>query len=444
MLFARAAVVTTVTLTHIDDSLNDWLPSPPSVGGTSSSMSALSRTANLCFLDNPLKLVYLVLIFTIISPLAKSFWLTRSSSTNQTANLPRATLTAAHSLVASTHRISRARDVATKYLFNLITLISCLMCYPPLAYAILEPLTLLRHAGENEFTGEYNPVYEFHSECTSIAPQLTDDYKAFGPVHRQLSSLCSLSNWNSDRARALASQLVSKCYFSGEVTDLRLATYKNQDSLDKVTPQMKCTGVRPFKDKIADTTNDVRHKDLKHLLFRCAVLLRSLEKLYRLRFSPPVAAGIETWIWVIAKCPNMEVAIMCEVLKSWFGTVKERKGVFSASSKFVEILMLHTLSVWVNPTNEAKRRSDPHGLLERTMLEYIIVWAPVALAIAVPFFEQRYGNDPLLLQYGHQVLKQRPVNLTFFFVPQVIQALRFDGLVHLRNRKGRLPPGYGT
>ncbi|KAG1873453.1 hypothetical protein C8R48DRAFT_769885 [Suillus tomentosus] len=77
-------------------------------------MSALSRTANLCFklvftaislspsspilsnlvlistvlpsptcqilLDNLLKLVYLVLIFTIISALAKSFWITRSSS----------------------------------------------------------------------------------------------------------------------------------------------------------------------------------------------------------------------------------------------------------------------------------------------------------------------------------------------------------------------------
>jgi phosphatidylinositol 4-kinase len=40
----------------------------------------------------------------------------------------------------------------------------------------------------------------------------------------------------------------------------------------------------------------------------------------------------------MAERPNMEVAIMCEVLTSWFGTVKERKGMFSASSKFVKIL----------------------------------------------------------------------------------------------------------
>ncbi|KAG0701518.1 hypothetical protein DFH29DRAFT_926376 [Suillus ampliporus] len=668
-------------------------------------------------------------------------------------------------LVGSTHRISRARDVATKYLYSLITSFPSLMCDPPLVYAILECLTLLRHACENEFTDEYNPVYEFHSECTGITLQLTDDYKvrndilgqlqrnantwfelalsrapielqstlqkylaatqpligadaaelgasvaekfakAFGPVHRQLSSLCSLSNWKSDRARALAIQLASKCYFSGEVAGLRLAAHKNRDSLDKAAPQMSCTGVQPFKDKMADTMNDIRNKrssltfqDLKRLLFRCAAILISLEKCdYTLVhflvalpfevFTPSaIAVGIETWTWVIAERPNMEVAIMCEVLTSWFGTVKERKGVFSASSNYDDpfyhpisysptdkdeidrattharrLLMPHTLvlqmlfsrlqaarycrstvmlliqrlvlrsarahklfsthplarelrytfllfgletlksshldavcecmlreslyctayswfavrpqwsfganrvqvdadikvlseflvhlqadsvrslsslsslaphqsasktslyvarlkninqplrllveneifrlTVWANPSNEAKRGIDHHSMIERNMLEsnwpgivrtvwevdpaiaiylterfkspaahaevenlvrsnasqvvgtpealrfligdhfrggqrrelkYIIVWAPVPPVIAVTFFDrQQHGNDPLLLQYAHGVLKQHPVDLTFFFVPQVVQALRFDDLGYI-------------
>ncbi|KAG1853629.1 hypothetical protein F4604DRAFT_1933017 [Suillus subluteus] len=71
---------------------------------------------------------------------------------------------------------------------------------------------------------------------------------------------------------------------------------------------------------------------------------------------------------------------------------------------------------------------------------YIIVWAPVTPMIAVTFSERRHGNDPLLLQYAHGVLKQHPVDLTFFFVPQVVQALRFDDpwiyrTVHLRNHE---------
>lgn len=666
-------------------------------------------------------------------------------------------------LVASTHRISRARDIAAKYLSNLITSFPSLMCDPPLVYAILECLTLLRHACENEFTDEYNPVYEFHSEVTGITLQLMDDYKvrndilgqlqrnantwfelalsrapielqstlqkylaatqplisadtaelgasvaetfakAFGPVHRQLSSLCSLSNWKSDRARALASQLASKRYFSGEVVGLRLAARKYQDSLDKA-PQMQCTGVQSFKDKMADTMNDIRNKrssltvqDLQRLLFRCAAILISLEKCdYTLVhflvalpfevFTPSaIAAGIETWTWIIAERPNIEVAIMCEVLTSWFGTVKEQKGVFSASSNCDDpfhhpisysptdkdeidrattharrLLMPHTLllqmlfsrlqaarycrstvmfliqrlvlrsaqahklfsthplarelrytfllfgletlksshldavcecmlreslyrtayswfavrpqwsfganrvqvdadikvmseflvhlqgdsirnmtslsslaphqsasktsfyatrlkninqplrllieneifrlTVWANPSNDVKRGSDIHSLLERNMLEsswpgvartvwevdpaiavylterfkspaahaevqnlvrsnatqvvdtpealrfligdslrsgqrrelkYIIMWAPVTPVIAVTFFEQRHGNDPLLLQYAHRVLKQHPVDLTFFFVPQVVQALRIDDLGYI-------------
>ncbi|KAJ8594622.1 hypothetical protein M405DRAFT_469254 [Rhizopogon salebrosus TDB-379] len=667
-------------------------------------------------------------------------------------------------LIGSTHRISRARDVASKYLNSLITSFPSLMCDPPLVYAILECLTLLRHACENEFTDEYNPVYEFHSESAGITLQLTDDYKvrndilgqlqrhantwlelalsrapielqstlqkylaaaqpstctdnaelgasvaenfakAFGPVHRQLSSLCHLSSWKSDRVRVLASQLASKCYFAGEVAGLRLAAPKNHDALDKIAPQMPSADVQAFKTKMADTMDDIRNKrssltvqDLKRLLFRCAAILISLNQceytlVYFLValpfevFTPSaVAAGIETWTWVIAERPDMEVAIMCEVLTAWFGTVKERKGVFSPSSNYVDpfyrpisysptdkdeidrataharrLLMPHTLilqmlfsrlqaarycrstvmfliqrlvlrsarahklfsthplarelrysfllfgletlksshldavcecmlreslyctayswfavrpqwsfganrvqidadikvlseflghlqvdsirsrlslsslpphqsaskiflyvarlrninqplrllveneifrlTVWANPSNDPKRGNDQHGLMERGMLEstwpgiirtvwevdpavavylmerfkspaahaemenlvrsnarqavdtpealrfligdhfpggqrrelkYIIVWAPVSPVIAVTFFERKHGNDPLLLQYAHRVLKQHPVDLTFFFVPQVVQALRFDDLAYI-------------
>jgi phosphatidylinositol 4-kinase len=34
----------------------------------------------------------------------------------------------------------------------------------------------------------------------------------------------------------------------------------------------------------------------------------------------------------------------------------------------------------------------------------------------------------LILQYAMRVLEQHPVDLTFFFVPQCVQALRSDGL----------------
>jgi phosphatidylinositol 4-kinase len=60
-------------------------------------------------------------------------------------------------LVCSTHRIAKARDIASKFLNRLITSFPSLMCDPPLVFAILEVLTLLGRACENEFTDEVRP-----------------------------------------------------------------------------------------------------------------------------------------------------------------------------------------------------------------------------------------------------------------------------------------------
>lgn len=57
-------------------------------------------------------------------------------------------------LVCSTHRVKQAREIASRYLHRLITSFPSLMCDPPLVYAILEILTLLRQACDNEYYDE--------------------------------------------------------------------------------------------------------------------------------------------------------------------------------------------------------------------------------------------------------------------------------------------------
>ncbi|KAI6045569.1 hypothetical protein EDC04DRAFT_2888588 [Pisolithus marmoratus] len=673
-------------------------------------------------------------------------------------------------------------EVANKYLNRLITSFPSLMCDPTLVYAILECLTLLRRACEGEFIDEYSPKHEFYSERTGITLQLTDDYKvrndilnqlqinasnwfelalgrapielqsilqkylaathsltgtdtaelgasvaeqfakAFGPVHRQLTALHSLSHWKSDRSRVLTSQLASKGYFAGEAAGLRLACHEVPGVLDKNPPQRtSLTVIEALKRKMEETSVGIWNKntslmvqDLKRLLFRCAAILISLDEceydlLHRLVtlpfevFTPAaIATGIEVWTWVIAEKPSMEVALMSEVLSAWFGTVRERKGVFSQSLNYQDpfqhpisyvptdkeeidraatnaqrLLIPHTLilqmlfsrlqsaryrrssvmfliqrlvmrsanahrlfsthplarelrfsfllfgfetlksshldayceglvrqslyrtayswfavqpqwtyganrvqvtadikilqeflshlqtdcvkglnslssltpgqspsqlsyvaylkninhplkllveneitrlTVWANPSNDSRRGTDHHSITERSMLENnwptsvrtvwemdpaialylterfkspsayaeverlvrtnptavasapeglrflvddkgsihhknnlqvanmhalpvhlthqfsqcILAFAPVSPVIAVTFFEKKYNDNPYLLQYAHRVLKQHPVELTFFFVPQVVQALRFDDLGYIK------------
>lgn len=72
-------------------------------------------------------------------------------------------------LIFSTHRVAKARDVASKYLNRLITAFPSLMCDPPLVFAILEVLTLLRRACENEFVDEVcalNPMQTLSDAST--------------------------------------------------------------------------------------------------------------------------------------------------------------------------------------------------------------------------------------------------------------------------------------
>jgi phosphatidylinositol 4-kinase len=64
----------------------------------------------------------------------------------------------------------------------------------------------------------------------------------------------------------------------------------------------------------------------------------------------------------------------------------------------------------------------------RRGLQYLPLWAPVPPVTALVYFHPRYQNHPAILQYAMRVLEQHPVDLTFFFVPQVVQALRSDGL----------------
>ncbi|KAL1668533.1 hypothetical protein GGF50DRAFT_96468 [Schizophyllum commune] len=225
-------------------------------------------------------------------------------------------------LVASTHRVAKARDIASRYLNRLLTSFPSLMCDPPLVFAILDVLTLLRRGRENEFTDEHNPVYEFHSERSDVTLELTDSYivrneileklhrnannwldlalarapmelkatlqrylatnqssgfdlesadlgasvaehygKIVGPVQRQLTSLSALSNCRTDGAKSLASQLANKSYFAGEAAGVRLASRQDSGELDKLPPtSAPLDELHALKAKLAQSLEDIRNK----------------------------------------------------------------------------------------------------------------------------------------------------------------------------------------
>ncbi|KXX81698.1 Phosphatidylinositol 4-kinase STT4 [Madurella mycetomatis] len=63
-----------------------------------------------------------------------------------------------------------------------------------------------------------------------------------------------------------------------------------------------------------------------------------------------------------------------------------------------------------------------------SQLKYLLFWAPVNPISAVTLFLPVYRNHPFLIQYAMRALETRSVDVTFFYVPQIVQTLRYDAL----------------
>jgi phosphatidylinositol 4-kinase len=57
-----------------------------------------------------------------------------------------------------------------------------------------------------------------------------------------------------------------------------------------------------------------------------------------------------------------------------------------------------------------------------------LYWAPVNPISAVTYFLPAYRNNPFILQYAMRALESHSVDVTFFYVPQIVQTLRYDAL----------------
>ena len=63
-----------------------------------------------------------------------------------------------------------------------------------------------------------------------------------------------------------------------------------------------------------------------------------------------------------------------------------------------------------------------------TVNQYLLFWAPVNPTEALTYFLPAYGNHPYILQYAMRALESHSIDVRFYFVPQLIQALRYDSL----------------
>lgn len=57
---------------------------------------------------------------------------------------------------------------------------------------------------------------------------------------------------------------------------------------------------------------------------------------------------------------------------------------------------------------------------------YLLFWEPLSPIDAITLFLPPIGHNPFVLQFTMRSLEYHDVNLTFFYVPQIVQSLRYD------------------
>ncbi|KAI4143497.1 MAG: hypothetical protein LQ341_002900 [Variospora aurantia] len=96
----------------------------------------------------------------------------------------------------------------------------------------------------------------------------------------------------------------------------------------------------------------------------------------------------------------------------------------------LQILLGPSLPSDVN--SQLRVKTQKHQVFSADNTQYLLYWAPVNPITAATYFLPDYGNHPFVLQYAMRALESHSVDVTFFYVPQIVQALRYDVLGYVQ------------
>ncbi|GMK56681.1 hypothetical protein CspeluHIS016_0305210 [Cutaneotrichosporon spelunceum] len=307
-------------------------------------------------------------------------------------------------LVLCTHRMRPVREAALHMAKQVIETFSALMCDRNVVFTLLEILTLMRRSCEMQYTDEYSPVHEFHSDKLDLTLVLTDDYavrndtttqlysvaqrwltlaisraplevqstlqsylnesrdvllidsvemgaglalhfsKAISRLDRQETMMPVIGGWKSDCSNLVSSQYAAKNYYDGELGGARHILSEGLQSLQKDAPATTSKPERvAFKSQMADAINKVHTKDALSVVEIRRLLLRAVSVLIA---SPTMDADILHCLVELPMAEFTPLAIAAGV-DAWTWLVRQRPE--------AEITLMGEISAgWLSTIREHK------------------------------------------------------------------------------------------
>ncbi|KAM0792098.1 hypothetical protein ACM66B_004802 [Microbotryomycetes sp. NB124-2] len=296
-------------------------------------------------------------------------------------------------IIECAHQYAKNRQVATRYLNDLFSSFPSLLCNDQVVTTLLELLTLLRRACLSEYTDEYTPTFNYHSERGKFSITLSDDYTARNriltemhrfsrawlkagitraplemrgllqdyvkdPVEAEFHSaafaddemgksvaldvlrmsttnakeaaLPAWGEWKADDSANFVRSFSAKNYFGGQLA--RTAEVDQQTLLAELEDLNEQVDKRKLKSSLPE---------MRKLFYRAAGHLVNAPEpdveILDLVVSLPVriftegamSLAVEVWTWIAEDRPELEARLMIEAVQAWTGTIHARQGLFS-------------------------------------------------------------------------------------------------------------------
>nr|KAG5713260.1 hypothetical protein BaRGS_007787 [Batillaria attramentaria] len=74
----------------------------------------------------------------------------------------------------------------------------------------------------------------------------------------------------------------------------------------------------------------------------------------------------------------------------------------------------------------------PHSVeVDATELTHMMTWTTISPVLALSYFSRQYPPHPLTQQFAARVLRSFPSDVLIFYIPQIVQALRYDPMGYI-------------
>ena len=136
---------------------------------------------------------------------------------------------------------------------------------------------------------------------------------------------------------------------------------------------------------------------------------------------PPVNERQVKWSFIVKTAWRINPSLAISLRSRFVNNIDAINAEIIELSKFSLVKVLSRPDALTIFLKNAKFRNE-------NQLRHLLYWTPVAPVIAIQILSQSHGTHPWIIQYAIRSLEDFPITQVFFYIPQLVQGLRYDSL----------------